>query len=143
MRLKTFHADTLKNAMELVREQLGEDAIIVSTQEGEGLNGARVTAAIEQEDTLPDFEREEASFEVQETIALALERNGAPAELIDRIVSEASESGGEDAQTCLTRALESLFAFKPLEFSPGQPPVMLIGPPGTGKTTGCAKLAAP
>lgn len=142
MRLKTFHADSLKNAMELVREQLGDDAIIVSTQEGEGLNGARVTAAIEQEESLPDFGQEEASFEIQETISLALERNGAPADLIDRIVAEVTDSGGADAQTCLTTALENLFDFKPLDFTTGQPPIMLIGPPGTGKTTGVAKLAA-
>ena len=116
MRLKTFHADSLKNAMELVREQLGEDAIIVSTQEGEGLNGARVTAAIEQEEGLPDFEKEEPSFEIQETLALALERNGTPAELIDRIVTEANDSGGGDAQTeegalALREAVEATVAF--------------------------------
>ena len=36
MRLKTFNARTMSEAMKMVRDHLGEDAIIVSTQRGEG-----------------------------------------------------------------------------------------------------------
>ena len=50
MRLKTFTAPTLADAMELVRRDMGEDAIIVSTQQGSDALTCRVTAAIE--DTL-------------------------------------------------------------------------------------------
>ena len=35
MRLKTFSADTMNEAMMLVKEHFGEEAIIVSTQTGE------------------------------------------------------------------------------------------------------------
>lgn len=48
MRLKSFHAATLRDAMEEVRLELGEDAIIIDTQERPGQ--VRVTAAIDPED---------------------------------------------------------------------------------------------
>jgi flagellar biosynthesis protein FlhF len=36
MRLKCYAADTMAEAMALVREELGDDAIIVSTQRAAG-----------------------------------------------------------------------------------------------------------
>ncbi|NJN06425.1 MAG: hypothetical protein HC814_08740 [Rhodobacteraceae bacterium] len=48
MRLKTYSAPTLAKAMELVRREMGENAIIVSTQTGVNGSGARVTAALEE-----------------------------------------------------------------------------------------------
>ena len=55
MRLKSFTANTMKDAMQMIRETLGEDAIIVSTQEMVGGKGVRVTAAIDKdtEATMP------------------------------------------------------------------------------------------
>ncbi len=47
MRLKTFNAPTLAEAMEAVRAEMGDDAIIVSTQRGAEGGGARVVAALE------------------------------------------------------------------------------------------------
>ncbi|HOO52259.1 MAG TPA: hypothetical protein PLK94_13320, partial [Alphaproteobacteria bacterium] len=51
MRLKSFYAKTMTEAMQLVREALGEDAIIIATREENGGKSVRVTAAIE--DDLP------------------------------------------------------------------------------------------
>ena len=39
MRLKTIHARTMQEAMELVRDQMGAEAIIVATHEDEGTRG--------------------------------------------------------------------------------------------------------
>ena len=47
MRLKTFTAPSMAEAMNLVKTHLGADAIIVSTQKGDGGLGVRITAAIE------------------------------------------------------------------------------------------------
>lgn len=52
MRLKSFYAKTMTEAMKMVREALGEDAIIVATREEKGGpsatgGGVRVTAAID------------------------------------------------------------------------------------------------
>ena len=48
MRLKTFTAPSMPEAMRLVRDQLGPDAIIVSSQPADKGKGVIVTAAIEQ-----------------------------------------------------------------------------------------------
>jgi len=141
MRLKTFHAKSLKDAMLLVREQLGEDAIIVATQDTEGPQGARVTAAVEQEED--PFEGLAATdIDVLETITAALERHGAPPDLTDRLVDEASMVEDSDPTKALTYALEEVFQFNPLPVNAANGPLILIGPPGVGKTVGCVKLAA-
>ena len=54
MRLRTFTAATMSEAMALVRARLGADAIIVSTEEGDD-GATRVTAAVEQ----PEVEQKE------------------------------------------------------------------------------------
>ena len=50
MRLKTIHARTMQQAIELIREQMGAEAIIVATHEDERTRGVRVTAASDMED---------------------------------------------------------------------------------------------
>ena len=50
MRLKTFYAKNMTEAMRQVRDTLGEDAIIIDTREENGGKSVRVTAAIEQMD---------------------------------------------------------------------------------------------
>src|SRR6476646_9647197 len=50
MRLKSFYAKSMTEAMQMVRNTLGEDAVIVATREENGGKADRVTAAIEQED---------------------------------------------------------------------------------------------
>ncbi|GAB5389084.1 MAG: AAA family ATPase [Alphaproteobacteria bacterium] len=47
MRLKSFHAASMPEAIAMVRKALGEEAIIVATREEKGGGGVRVTAAIE------------------------------------------------------------------------------------------------
>lgn len=54
MRLKTFYAKNMTEAMRQVRDTLGEDAIIIATRDENGGASVRVTAAIEQDDSLPD-----------------------------------------------------------------------------------------
>ena len=46
MRLKSFYAPTMADAMDLVRSILGDDAIIVATRQE--ADGVRVTAAVEE-----------------------------------------------------------------------------------------------
>lgn len=140
MRLKTFHAKSLQDAMTLVREQLGDDAIIVATQESGGPQGARVTAAVEQEDD--PFEALGGDIDVIEAITEALERHGTPPELTDRLVDEASMLEESDPVKALTHALAEVFRFDPLPEDSNGRPLILIGPLGVGKTVGCVKLAA-
>lgn len=54
MRLKSFYAKNMTEAMKMVRDTLGEDAVIVATREEGGGKSVRVTAAVEQEDRYGD-----------------------------------------------------------------------------------------
>jgi flagellar biosynthesis protein FlhF len=56
MRLKSFYAKTVTEAMHMVRETLGEDAIIVATREERGGKAVRVTAAVDNYYTDQDDE---------------------------------------------------------------------------------------
>lgn len=143
MRLKTFHAETLTAAFALVRETLGDEAIIVATAEGaETDRGARVTAAIDEPESGPGAWESAAAEEALERIADALGRHGTPRALADRIVNAASDTEEADATLALAGALDTLFAFRPLPDGPGGPPLLFAGPPGAGKTVSCAKLGA-
>lgn len=142
MRLKTFHADTLAEAMELVRQTLGPNAIIVATHEDEANRGARVTAAVDPAEQDFDFFSEGASEQTLEFLTQVLEQHRVPNLLIDRLVNAAAE--GSDSTPCdvLAGALDTVFDFTDLPRKAGGPPIMFIGPPGVGKTVSCAKLAA-
>ena len=128
--------------MELVREQLGAEAIIVATHEDEGTRGVRVTAAMEISDTEPDFSADEAPVEVVDVICTALDDHGTPPEVADRILNAASTLSATAAGLALAGALDANFAFAPLPEAAAPKPLMMIGPPGVGKTAGVAKLAA-
>ena len=79
--MKTFSADTMSEAMMLVREHFGENAIIVSTQTDEDGIGVRITAAIDQVEDEYEYEEDnhdEAYDDPIESIAEALLNNGSP-----------------------------------------------------------------
>ena len=141
MRLKTFHADSMKDAMDLVRKQLGDDAIIVASQDDNDGNGVRITAAIEYNDEYSDNKQTEPDKDILEYITSILEYHAMTAELIDRIVNKISQCDKNTAEECLAFGLEKIFKFSPIENNINQSPMLLIGPPGVGKTVCCAKLA--
>lgn len=149
MRLKTFTAESTAKAMELVRTTMGEDAIIVSSQPNADGKGVRVTAAIEEEAATAAPIGEEADDapstapeEVAEEIRQALVFHGVPPRLIERLIKAAVAHRGVPALTALTRAIDTRFDFRPLELpGPGER-MLLVGPPGAGKTLTVAKIAA-
>ena len=140
MRLKTLTAPTMAEAMKLVRDQLGEDAIIVSTSES-GRSGVRITAAVETPEPELDF-RASGDGEVVERICDALDSHRVPRTLADKIVSVASDLGSTDALQTLAGALDLIFEFEPVTHAAARHPILVYGPPGSGKTSAAAKLAA-
>jgi flagellar biosynthesis protein FlhF len=123
MRLKLYRAPRMAEAMARVRADLGEDALILgSRQVGDGVE---VTAALEPGDEMPDPPAAERS-----TLA-ALRFHGAPEAL------HATLGAGD-----LATALAASFAFAPLPLQAGGSPLLLLGPPGAGKTLTAARLAA-
>jgi flagellar biosynthesis protein FlhF len=149
MRLKTFNARTMNEAMKMVRDHLGEDAIIVSTQRGEGGKGVRITAALDGADPEFDGEPEPAltapplkRHDTIEYLSEALSRHGVPPNLAERMLRAATTLGIDDPILALAGALDDLFTFQPINDLKAQKPIMLIGPPGQGKTLTAAKIAA-
>lgn len=157
MRLKTFSAKTMKEAMQMVRDAIGEDAVIIATRDEPG-GGVRVTAALDP-DARPAFADEgvptdkkefedwlyagdDDSASVVEEITEAMLRHAVPEEVLDHIVSAASVMGLDDSRTALSAALQNIFTFKPLPQNGYSRALMAVGPPGAGKTLAIAKLAA-
>lgn len=154
MRLKSFYAKTTTEAMRMVRQTLGEDAVIVATREEKG-GSVCVTAAVDRHDRFEDDygahsrerewiygDGEDEEGAILEQLTDVMLRHSVPEEITDQILSCATVVGLNRADASLVAALEHLFSFRPLSRKPGAPACMLVGPPGAGKTLAVAKLAA-
>ena len=144
MRLKTFTAPSMSEAMKLVKDHFGEDAIIVSSQKGENGLGVRITAAIEALDDDLDFVDEPKfanEIDPADIIGDALAHHGAPAGVTEKLLRIAASLDVEDANLALAGAFDQVFKFAPLPDAKGTGTVMLVGLPGAGKTVTTAKLA--
>lgn len=155
MRLKTFSAKTMKEVMTQVREEMGADAIIVSIDQG-SKKGVRVTAAVEAtaprpepEDSGPaepaslaELSRESESrpFDLAELTAV-FSYHGVPFDLASRLQDAVTANVASSLNEALALGLEMVVRLSPLGVAQAMP-IMLIGPPGAGKTVSCAKLAA-
>lgn len=187
----------------MVRQTLGDEAVIVATREERDGKGVRVTAAVEQQDhdygdferaferdfrelahtsrpsgrihdrghdrddraarsekTGPNFEietvrapqtssREWLQYDSEDEEGAVIEqltdvmlRHGVPDEITDQIISCATVIGADDPETALTAAFEHLYSFRPLPQKSSSTALMVVGPPGAGKTLAIAKLAA-
>lgn len=137
----------------MVRETLGEDAIIVATREEKNAVGGamvHITAAVDNdrsheqdaasENWLYDDDKDEAT--VIEEITETMLRHAVPEEILDQVVSCAGVLGNDEPRLALLSAIESLFKFDPLPTEKTKTPIMMIGSPGSGKTLAAAKLAA-
>src|SRR5579883_1980686 len=132
MRLRTFTAGTMTEAMAQVREKLGPEAIIVSTEE-DADGGMRVIAAID-----PAEPPIEATGDPDVIDALAA--HGLAPPLIEKILCSALPFDSTDPLLALSGTLASLFTFAAIE-EPQPRPLLFVGPPGAGKTMSIAKLA--
>lgn len=142
MRLKTFTADDMAAAMKRVRAELGADAIIVSSHETAG--GVEVVAAV---DSAPETGFEIAPLSAEpadgvDALQDILDYHRVPAALGESLADAAAALDTDDAILTLAGALDSRFAFAPLGNGRDNRPLLLIGPPGAGKTVTLAKLAA-
>jgi len=168
MRLKTFTATSMAEAMDMVRSQLGEDAIIVSTQQSRGDGHVEITAAIDS-DSEDDYATPEAramretaryggnargfvpsedfgpgpddyAQDFADMLDGALGWHGVPARLSGRLVQHALNVGLDDAPGALAEALDETFRFPGI--SADNRPTLVIGMAGCGKSVAAAKLAA-
>ena len=159
MQVKTFTAPTLGEAMELVRHEIGAEAVIVSARQDTA--GAQITATLGEDASAggaPARDEQETrrvpwlrktkptrtgGLDPSDRVRQALNFHGAPYALAQRLVRgiSAANADGETAENAFQSVLEDAFTFTPLE-SLLEKSLILIGPPGSGKTVTVAKLAA-
>jgi flagellar biosynthesis protein FlhF len=154
----------MTEAMKMVRDDLGEDAVIVATREEDGGKTVSITAAIEHEESYYDdyfdvlskeedggyfladdfLEADDIDDEnaVIEHLTDVMLRHSVPEDITDQIISCATVLGLEKPDVSLTAAIEHLFSFKTLPDKPNGTALLLAGPPGGGKSMAAAKLAA-
>lgn len=169
MRLKSFYAKTLTEAMQMIRDTLGEDAIIVATREENGGKAVRVTAAVDsmsgagpvsgspnfelgQGGTAPaprddwlqyDDELDADENSISEDLTDIMLAHSVPEDVTDQILSCAMIIGYRDVAAALEDSIDHLFQFRPiLSNRASSKPIILVGPPGVGKTLMVAKMAA-
>jgi flagellar biosynthesis protein FlhF len=179
MRLRTFTAHDMPAAMKMVRSELGEHAIILST-DNKGKGPVTLTAAVD-DDARPHNEKAEAKkpesaprpsvnpkamqhsneeadqlrYDIQEVLRF----HNMPELFIAKMMQQATDKwlaalqalqhiGARKGkpnrllQLSLEKILEGYFSFQPLDFSKAGKRLMLVGPPGIGKTLTIAKIAA-
>lgn len=165
MRLRTFTAPDMPTAMKMVRDAMGDEAIILSSEQQKGQKGVTVTAAVDGREepifpttppppkTISSASAESIRSELQQVLRF----HNVPEHLVAKIFNKADprelasiealhQMGAKRDPATFTRlALEKVigryFAFAPLQFDQPQN-IMLVGPPGIGKTLTIAKLAA-
>ncbi|MGB0935026.1 MAG: hypothetical protein ACPGXY_03065 [Alphaproteobacteria bacterium] len=132
MRLKHFYCKTMREALEQVRQELGAEAIIVSTEEGD--KGVRVVAATEGA-TAPKTPKRGPNLEA------IFRRHHVSPDVAQSVLARVSGDGSTNPESSLANVLDSINIFRPLDLSPKQP-IILLGPPGVGKSVAIAKLAS-
>jgi flagellar biosynthesis protein FlhF len=149
MRLKTFLCRNMKEALTLIKHEMGPDAIIISSmRDGKGV---RVTAAMDEE-TLPSPVQPPLDIQIAQGINSffqLLEYHNVPEPLRQAL----SEKLGAMPRSALVRGMTSIllalmhfqsgfFQEKKGHQTISQNRLVLAGPSGAGKTVTLAKLAA-
>ncbi len=135
MRIRIFRASSLAEAMAQVRDELGLDALILSTAREGGL--VEVTAALEPEDEPEPFELPLAAAAPDRGCASLAPNSGDPLARHNLPPALLSALRSASPEACCSR----LFRFGRLPLDADGPPLLLAGPPGAGKTLTVAKLA--
>jgi len=142
MRLKTYHAASLPEAIELAREELGPDAVILSSQPSELGGGIRLTAALDPSAPENPADVLDNGGAAIDEVATALGFHGVPPALSQRLIAAAAARPANDGEGALAAAVGNVFRFEAKAIAAAKTPVLLVGPPGAGKTATAAKLCA-
>jgi flagellar biosynthesis protein FlhF len=122
MKVKLYRAGGMSQAMAQVRDDLGPDALILATRRVS--DGVEVTAALEAVAV-------SAPEPIDAQRIAALDYHRVPAGIMRKL-----------AAGPLPFALTAAFRFSKLQLGRGCRPLLLVGPPGGGKTLTAARLAA-
>lgn len=161
MRLKTFDAATMQDAMQRIKSALGDQAVILSATKAVNGKGVRVTAAVEEHYLPPAAPFVEASapdsfmpttpppaptpqrVSVQELRGLEKlwSFHGVGEAVAARMRQNAHFLQYLSEDDLLPDLLARIYRFEPMRLLPRET-VMLVGPPAMGKTLAAAKIAA-
>ncbi len=127
MRLKLYRAASMAEAMAQLRDELGPEALILSTKRVPG--GIELTAALDQPDEPPAPAPPPLPQAAAPGGELDGQYHGTHAALARRLAGPG-----------LAQRLQETFRFAPLRLAGGTP-LLLAGLPGAGKTLSVARLA--
>src|ERR1700722_19710107 len=130
MRLRTLIAPTMGQAMDMLRRELGDDAIIVSTEHTD--HGIKIVAALEEaEPELPNIGavvgdllgEEQPVDDPIDVVHEALLLHGLPTRLLEKLIDASFIVGADAPLEALAGALGQTYTFDPLSLSrgPNQP----------------------
>ena len=140
MRLRNFEAPSIAEAMQQMRDALGENAIMLATHEL--AEGVRLTAAVEVAETdLADLLAPGVPPVARAEVERCLVFHRVPAALREALLGDLARSHAPDPATALAQVLAGRFRFVPFAV-PLARPLALVGPPGAGKTATAVRLAA-
>ena len=144
MKLKTFFASSVPQAMEEIRDRYGEQAIIISTTRI--LNkGLKLIVAIEEKTTETDLflSINDERIEQRRIFFNDTFKNQAfPDEFIERLVfTSLKKTIKNQDEKLLTNTFDELFRFKPLYPIEQNKIYVFIGNAGSGKTLTLKKMA--
>jgi len=152
----------MQTAMQMVREALGDNAIILSTENKAGSRQVKIIAAIEeggdetaQENTLNSLKNysqtiSDIRFELQnilrfhnlpEILVAKLLKKITDSDLTEIIIRKNTINNDSLCKESLEKLISRNFIFEPLRFHNKDTRIMLIGIAGIGKTLTIAKLA--
>ncbi|MBK8160563.1 MAG: GTP-binding protein [Rhodospirillaceae bacterium] len=139
MRLRSFNAPSIKDAMALVKAELGPDAVILNTEQiGRAF---KITAALDRDAILAQ-PRPNTSQDPLDAIAQALDFHRVAPALAERLTHQAANVLLDSPHQALASALRARFPVQALTDRQPTRPIMLVGLPGAGKTATLAKLLA-
>ena len=125
MKLHKFTATTVSQAMARVRKELGDDAIIISTIEENGL--VRITAA--EGDSGISTRQRPSDFA---PVFQSLDKHGITdivKQQIKTLIHSLSQQI-DNPQECLAGSLDNIITFNAIDLSTVRRPLAVIGPPG-------------
>ena len=143
MRIKTYSAPSIAQAMQDIRQEFGEDALVLSTQHVTG-GGVRVTIAIENtslDDEIQSVLSGAPQTTCQQAIQKALFFHRVPEDLSNRMMASIQADTLTNPEALLARALDKTFSFLPLPTETSKRAFFFVGPAGSGKTIVAAKMA--
>ncbi len=143
MKLKTFFADSIPEAMSEIRRVFGEKAVIVSSFRTKG-KGVKLVVATEEAEQSGSLIRDEYHKNEQRRryFKKILASRQVSDEMIERLVNALARKGSKiSEEKFLSRAIAELYSFKSLEPIKRSGLFAFVGASGCGKTTAVAKLA--